>query len=181
MYEQFEIKPRTQDVFAQQACCLGFFDGTAQVHGRGGVFATQEDVAAVGFQGASTDQHAFDQQMGQLLHQHAVFPGVGLHFIGVTQQVTDVHGFVFGHQPPLHTRGETCTATTFEAGVFHGLDDIVLSHVGECLAGRRVAVFGLIFVKPHRLAVVTQTPGQRMGFCRARNAVGRPERSQGHG
>jgi len=179
--DQFEVKARTEDVLAQQACCLGFFDSTAQVHGSGGVFATQEDIAAVGFQCTGTDQHAFDQQMGQLLHQHAVFPGIGFHFIGVTQQVTDVDGFVFRHQPPLHARGEARAAATLEAPVFHGLDDIVLRHVSEGFASGCVTVLGLVLVEPNGLAVVTQTPGQGVGFCRTLDQVGRAERSQTHG
>ncbi len=178
--EQLEIEAATQDVLAQKACGLGFFHGTTQVLGGGGVLAPQEDVAAVGLECASTDQHAFDQQMGQLLHQHAVLPGVGLHFVRVAQQVADVHGFVFGHQAPLHTGGEARTAATLEAGILDGLHDVVLGQVGEGLAGRRVTVLGLVLVEPDRLAVVAQAPGQGMGFCGARNAVRRTERGQGH-
>ncbi|MNQ71566.1 hypothetical protein D3C85_862420 [compost metagenome] len=118
--------------------------------------------------------------MGQLLHQHAVFPGVRLHFIRVAQQVADVDGFVFGHQAPLHARGEACTAATFEAGVFHGLDDGVLIHVGEGFARSGVTVLGLVFVEPHGFAVIAQAPGQRVSLSRTLNAVGRTERCQGH-
>ncbi|MNX65594.1 hypothetical protein D3C86_966600 [compost metagenome] len=180
MDEQLEIETAAQDVLAQKARCLGFFHGTVQVLGGGGVFATQEDVATVGFQCAGTDQHAFDQQMGQLLHQHAVFPGVRLHFIRVAQQVADVDGFVFGHQAPLHASGEACTAAAFEAGVFHGLDDVVLGHVGEGLARSGVTVLGLVLVEPYGFAVVTQTPGQRVSLGRTLDEVGRTEGSQGH-
>jgi len=181
VHEQFEIKAGTQDVLAQQASSLGFFHGTVEVLGGGGVFATQEDIAAIGFQRAGTDQHAFDQQMGQLLHQHAVFPGVRLHFIRVAQQVADVDGLVLGHQAPLHARGEACTAAAFEAGVFHGLDDVVLGHVGKGFARSGVAVLGLVLVEPYRLGIVTQAPGERMGLRRTLDQVGGAERCKGHG
>ncbi len=180
MHEQLEVEAAAEDVLAQKACGLGFLDGTVQVLGRGGVLATQEDVAAVGLQRTGADQHAFDQQMGLLLHQHAVLPGVGFHFVRVAQQVADVHGFVFGHQAPLHAGGEACTTTPLEAGVLDGLDDIVLGHLRQCLAGSGIAVLGLVLGQPDRLAVVTQAPGQRVGFGRARDAVGRAEGSNGH-
>ncbi len=158
--EQLEIKTGAQDVLAQQAGGLGFFHGTVQVLGGGGVFAAQEDVATVGLQRTGADQHAFDQQMGQLLHQHAVLPGVGFHFIRVAQQVADVDGFVLGIRPHFTPVGEARTAATLETGVFHGLDDVVAGHVGEGLTRGGVAVLGLVLVQPHRFAVVTQTPGQ---------------------
>ncbi|MCY1177324.1 hypothetical protein D9M73_176280 [compost metagenome] len=180
MDEQLEIETAAQDVFTQQTSCLGFFHGTVEVLGGGGVLATQEDVATVGFQCAGTDQHAFDQQMGQLLHQHAVFPGVGLHFIRVAQQVADVHGFVFGHQAPLHASGEACAATAFEAGVLDALHDVVGGHLRQRLAGCGVAVLRFVLGQPDRLAVVAQAPGQRVAFGRARDAVGRAEGSNGH-
>ncbi|MNM97081.1 hypothetical protein D3C81_1095770 [compost metagenome] len=178
--KQLEVETATENVLAQQACCFGFLDRTVEVARCGGVLATQEDVAAVGFQRTGADQHAFDQQMGLLLHQHAVFPGVGLHFIRVAQQVADVHGFVFGHQAPLDARREARTAPALEAGVFYGLDDIVLGHLRQCLAGSGVAVLGLVLVKPDRLAVVTQAPGQRVGLGAAGNAVGWTKGGDGH-
>ena len=180
VHEQLEVEARTEDVLAQKACGLGFVNGAVEVLCRSGVFATQEDVAAVGFQRTGADQHALDQQMGLLLHQHAVFPGVGLHFIRVAQQVADVHGFIFGHQAPLHASGEARAATALEAGVLDTLHDVVGGHVGQRLARGGVAVLGLVLGKPDRLAVVTQAPGQRVGFGGTRNAVGRAEGSDGH-
>ncbi len=178
--EQLEIETRTENVLAQQAGRLGFFHGTVEVLGGGGVFAAQEDVATVGFQRTGTDQHAFDQQMGQLLHQHAVFPGVRLHFIRVAQQVADVDGFVLGHQAPLHASGEAGAAATLEASVFDGLDDRVLIHLGEGFACSGVTVLGLVLVEPHGFAVITQTPGQRVCLGRTLDAVGWTKRCQGH-
>jgi hypothetical protein len=104
-----------------------------------------------------------------------------LHFIRVAQQVADVDGFVFGHQAPLHASGEACTAAALEAGVLHGLDDIVLSHVGKRFARSRVTVLGLVLLEPYRLGIVTQAPGQRVSLGRPLDAVGRAEGSQGHG
>ncbi len=180
VHEQLEIETAAQDILAQQAGGLGFIDGAVEVLRCGGVFATQEDVAAVGLQGAGADQHALDQQMGLLLHQHAVLPGVRLHFVRVAQQVADVHGFVFGHQAPLHASGEACTATALEARVLDRLYDIVLRHLRQGLAGCGIAVFRFVLGQPYWLAIVTQAPGQRVGFGRARDAVGRAEGSNGH-
>ncbi len=180
VHEQLEIETAAQDVLAQQAGSLGFVDGTVEVFRRRGVLATQEDVATIGLQRAGADQHAFDQQMGLLLHQHAVLPGVGLHFIRVAQQVADVHGFIFGHQAPLHARGEAGTAAALEAGILDALHDVVARHLGQGLASGDIAVLGLVLGQPDRLAIVAQAPGQRVGFGRARNAVGRAEGSHGH-
>src|SRR5471032_721231 len=140
VHEQLEVKAGAQNVLAQQTRSLGFGHGTVQMFRCGGVFATQEDVATIGFECASTDQHAFHQQVRQLFHQHPVFPGVGLHLIGVTQQVTDVHGFVFGHQAPLNASGEACTAAALETGVLDRLDDVVRRLLGKGLAHSCVAV-----------------------------------------
>ncbi len=162
--KQFEVKPGAKDVFPQQACFSGFGNRTTQMLGRFDIFAAQEDVAAVRFQRKRGDQHAFHQQVRQLLHQQTVFIGARLHFIGVTQQVTDVHGFVFRHQAPLQTRGEARAAAPFQASVFYRRDNLIRRHPGQGFTCPFVTVFAAIFVQPYRLLVVAQTPGERMRF-----------------
>ncbi len=178
MHEQFEIEAAAEDVLAQQAGGLGLIDGAIEVGGRVDVFAAQEDVAAIGLERAGADDHAFHQQVRQLLHQQAVLPGVGLHLVRVAQQVADVQRFVGGHQAPLHARGEAGAATALEAGFLHRLHDVRLGHFGQRFAQRGVAVLLAIFVEPDRLAVVAQAPGQRMGFFATGDAVGRAEGCQ---
>ena len=162
MHEQFKVKAGTQDVFTQQARFGGFGNRATQVFRRFNVLTAQEDVATVRFQRKRGDQHAFHQQVRQLFHQQAVFVGARLHFIGVTQQVTDVHGFVFRHQAPLQTGGEARTAAPFQAGVFHRINDVVRRHAAKGFTRAGIAVFALVFVEPYRLFVIAQTPGQRM-------------------
>ncbi|MNC22044.1 hypothetical protein D3C75_700330 [compost metagenome] len=164
VHEQFEVKTGAQNVFTKQARLGGFGNRAAQVLCRFDVLAAQEDVTAVGFQREGGDQHAFHQQVRQLLHQQAVFVGARLHFIGVTQQVTDVHGFVFWHQAPLQSGGKACTAAPFQASVFHSVDDLIRRHAAQRFTCAGIAVFALIFIKPYRLFVIAQTPGQRMRF-----------------
>ncbi|SST07631.1 Uncharacterised protein [Acinetobacter baumannii] len=180
MDEQLEIEAAAEDVLAEQAGGLGFVDGAVEVARRVDVFAAQEDVAAVGLQRARGNQHAFHQQVRQLLHEHAVLPGVRLHLVRVAQQVADVQRLVLRHQAPLHAGGEARAAAALEAGVLDGLDDVVLGHLGQRLARRGIAVLALVFLEPDGLGVFAQAPGQRMGFRRTRHAVGRTNGGKGH-
>ncbi len=177
--EQLEIKARAQDVVAKQPRRLGFLDGTTQMDGGIHILAAQEDVAAVGLERPGRDDHPLDEQMGQLLHQQPVFPGVGFHLVGVAEQVTDVHALVLGHQAPLHPGGKARAAAPLEAGILDGADDFIRAHLAEGLAGGLIALFGLVFVQPHRLAVVAQAPGERVGLGSARGAVGSAEGGEG--
>ena len=176
--EQLEIKTGAQNVLAQQTGGLGLFHRTAQVDGSIHILAAQEDIAAIGFERPGRDDHPLDQQVGQLLHQQAIFPGVGLHLVGVAEQVTDVHALVFGHQPPLHTSGEARAATPLETGILDGTDNLVRAHLAERLAGGFIALFGLILLQPHRLAVIPQPPGERVGLGGAGRAVGGAKRGE---
>ena len=159
MHKQFEVKTGAKDIFTQQARFGRFGNGPAQMLRRFDIFAAQEDIAAPGFQRERGDQHAFHQQVRQLFHQQAVFIGARLHFIGVTQQVTDVHGLVFRHQAPLQTGGKARAAAPLQAGVFYRSDDFIRRHAGERFTRPGVAVFTLVFIQPYRLFVVAQTPG----------------------
>ena len=125
VHKQFEIETGAHDVFAKQTGFGRFGNRAAQMHSRFDIFTAQEDVTTVRFQRKRGDQHAFHQQVRQLFHQQAVFIGAGFHFIGVTQQVTDVHGFVFRHQAPLQTGGKACAAAPFQASVFYLVDDFI--------------------------------------------------------
>lgn len=173
--EQLEVKARAQDVLAKEPRGLGLFHGAAQVDGGIHVLAAQEDVAAIGLESPGTDDHPLDQQVGQLLHQHAVFVGIGFHLVGVAEQVTDVHALVFGHQAPLHAGGETGAAASLEAGILDGADDVIRAHLAKGLAGGLIALFCLILLEPDRLAVVPQAPGERVGLGGAGDAVGGAE------
>lgn len=134
------------------------------MYSRFDIFAAQEDVTTIRFQRERGDQHAFHQQVRQLFHQQTVFIGARFHFIGVTQQVTDVHGFIFRHQAPLQTGGKARAAAPFQTGVFYLADDFIRRQAGQRLTRAFVAVFATIFIQPDRLFVIAQTPGQRMGF-----------------
>ncbi|MNE26567.1 hypothetical protein D3C80_1199380 [compost metagenome] len=169
MNNQLEVETAAHDVLAQIPGFGSFGNRTAQMHRRFDVLTAQEDIAAVSLQRESRDQHAFHQQVRHLFHQQAVFIGARLHFIGVTQQVTDVHGFVFRHQAPLQTGGETCAAAAFQPGVFHQVDDLVRSQAFNGLFGARIAVFAAVFIQPDRLFVIAQPPGQRVHFGSAYN------------
>ncbi len=65
----------------------GFFNGLTQTLCSFDIFATQEDITTIGFQCISTNQHAFDQLMGQLFHQQTIFVSTRLHFVGITKIV----------------------------------------------------------------------------------------------
>ena len=169
MDEQLEVKTGAEYVFAEQARFGRFGNRPAQMLSRFNIFSAQEDVAAVSFQRKSGDQHTLHQQVRQLLHQQAVFIGTRLHFIGVTQQITDVHGFVFRHQAPLQTGGKARAAAPFQASVFYRRDDFIRRHPGEGFTRPGVAIFALVFIQPDRLLVVAQPPGQRMGFGSTNN------------
>ncbi|CNU88670.1 Uncharacterised protein [Salmonella enterica subsp. enterica serovar Bovismorbificans] len=164
MDKQFKVEPGAHDIFAKQPGLGCFSNRTAQMYSRFDIFAAQEDVTTIRFQRERRDQHAFHQQVRQLFHQQTVFIGARFHFIGVTQQVTDVHGFIFRHQAPLQTGGKARAAAPFQTGVFYLADDFIRRQAGQRLTRAFVAVFATIFIQPDRLFVIAQTPGQRMGF-----------------
>ena len=123
--KQFEVETGAHNVFAKQTGFGRFGDSATQMHGCFDIFTAQEDVTTVRFQRKRGNQHAFHQQVRQLFHQQTVFIGARLHFIGVTQQVTDVHGFVFRHQAPLQTGGKARASAPFQASVFYLINDFV--------------------------------------------------------
>ena len=123
--KQFKVETGAHNVFAKQTGFGRFGDCATQMHGCFDIFTAQEDITTVRFQRKRGNQHAFHQQVRQLFHQQTVFIGARLHFIGVTQQVTDVHGFVFRHQAPLQTGGKARAAAPFQASVFYLINDFI--------------------------------------------------------
>ncbi len=164
VHDQFEVKAGAENILAEETRFGRFCNGATQVDRRLDIFAAQEDIAAISLQGEGADQHALHQLVRHLLHQEAVFIGARLHLIGVAQQVTDVHGFIFRHQAPLQTRGEACAAAPFQAGIFHCRDNFVRRHAVQRFFRAGIAIFAAVFFEPDRLLVIAHAPGQRVRF-----------------
>jgi hypothetical protein len=72
----------------------------------------------------------------------AVLAGARLPLVGIYDEITRSWIFFparFIHKTPFETRRETCTATTTESGVLHGLDDPRISFEKDVLCAMPVA------------------------------------------
>jgi hypothetical protein len=136
--DDVEVDAGAEDVFAEEASGVGighgFFDDLEEV----AVLAAQIDEAELRADGQASDHGAFDDGVRIFEEDDVVFAGAGFGLIAVDQ---DVLGFLgdFGHEGPLHTGGEACTATATEAGYLHRVDD-PLGTLRDCLLDGLVAI-----------------------------------------
>ena len=73
MHNHFQVIAAAQNIFADQTCCIRFFDGPFNLASGQGQFATDIDEGNRNTAGVAGDDNALDQLMRILLHQHAIF------------------------------------------------------------------------------------------------------------
>ena len=104
--DQIEIESAAENIFAEIARGVGFFDGRVHDVQHVAIFAANVDVALMRADRAPGDDDAFDQLMRIHFHQRTVLAGAGLALIGVAENVFRLRRFL-GHEAPLHARWES--------------------------------------------------------------------------
>ncbi len=79
------------------------------------IFRAYIDVAVAGADAEPGNGHAFDQQEGVALHEHAVGEGAGVTLVGVADDVL-LRRLGAAHRAPFDPGGESRAATTAQAG-----------------------------------------------------------------
>ena len=122
---KIEIIARPTGVFAQQTRIIAFVNGSLQRLTLADVFAANVDVAIIGPHRERGDQRAFDQRVGIVAHNLAVFAGARFRFVGIDHQIRRPTVGCLGHERPLQPRREPCPTAPAQAGCFHNLDDLI--------------------------------------------------------
>src|SRR5258708_20362076 len=104
MHNQIQVKAGAQDVLANIARSIRFFDGAFKLSPRQGQFTTHINKGYRNTASITGDDHTFDQFVRVLLHDHAVFECARLAFISITAEVARL--VVLGEKAPLHAGGE---------------------------------------------------------------------------
>jgi hypothetical protein len=122
----------------------------------------------VGIDGESRDQTAFDERMRIVFHQHAVFAGAGLAFVGIDDDVLGL-GRSARDETPLHAGGEAGAAAAAQVGSFDLVDDLGRGHLrsfekGLVAVGRKIGVDG-------GGVLHTEASGEDAGFERAGRVI----------
>ena len=84
---------------------------------------------------------AFQQQMRAMFHQHAVFEGTWLAFVGIADDIF-LSARLRPREIPLQAGGEGCAAASDKTGCFNFGDHIFRCHLGQRLAQRGVIAVG---------------------------------------
>ena len=119
-----EIKAGIEDIFAKQAILSRLVDGNLETVNRDGVLCTDVDVALRCADGVTGDSHGFDDAVRVAFQNGTVHECARVALVGVTTYIFLI-GIVCRCEFPLKTGGEACTATTAEAGIEHGLNDLL--------------------------------------------------------
>ena len=102
-------------------------------------FAAQINVDCFGLYGVGADQRAFDQLIGVLFHNFAVFESAGLAFIGIDRDVFD--RFMLGDEAPFYAGGEAGAPAPAQAGSLDHINDFGRRHGQRLLQAGEAVVF----------------------------------------
>ncbi len=87
MYHNLQLLAAAKDVLPRIALGFGLFNGLNQTCIGKIVLAADVDEGRFGLNGMGTEDDAFDQLMGVVLHDDAVFEGAGLRLVRVDHQI----------------------------------------------------------------------------------------------
>ncbi len=135
-----------QDIGSQEARFPGLVDGQGQALHRQGIFMAHVDVALVGADGVSPDDHAFQDGVGVALHDGPVHEGPGVAFVPVADQVFDVPGHLPA-EAPFAPGGKTAAAPAPEARALHRVDDGLGAHAAKDLLEGLIAARRQVIVQ----------------------------------
>ena len=107
---------------------------------RSGILAADENNSFVRAHCVSGQSDALEQQMRPMLHEHAIFEGARLAFVGVADDILDLAWRAAGELPFQPSGEGGATAPDQTRGFYLG-DHLVRRHVTDCAAqGSVVAV-----------------------------------------
>ena len=144
MNHQTQLFAGAKDVFAQVALGLCFSNGFNQASITEIVFATDVDEGAFRLNGVRAHDDPFDQLVGIIFHDDAIFKSAGFRLVGVNHEVAGID--TCRDKAPLHAGGETCAAATADAAVFDLRNYLGRGHLGEDTPRRFVAAVGFVGV-----------------------------------
>ena len=148
-----EVETAAEDVVPQQAQLLGLLDGDGEpVHGHG-VLGADIDVALGRAGGHARDDHALDDLVRVALHAGAVHECAGVALVAVADDVLDGLFRMCRDLRPLAPGREARAAAAAQAGIAHGLDDLVRLHLEQGLGQRAVAADGQVLLDGFRVDV----------------------------
>src|SRR3954471_24342241 len=129
-----ELLARAEDVVAEKALGIGIINRLLHDSEQIAILAADVDVSLLRADGESGDDHAFDNRVGVLLEDQAVFAGARLGFVAIHQNVFRFGGF-FRNEAPLHSGREAGAAASAKVGSLHLVDDRVGRHLQGFLHG----------------------------------------------
>src|SRR5215469_4550319 len=140
MREQVKIEPASQNIFAEIPLRVGFRDGRVDNVDYIAIFATNVDEAAFSANGASSDDHPFDQLVRIHFHQRPVFAGARFAFIAIGDDVLWFSARLFGDEAPFHVGREAGAAASAQIRFFYFVDNLCRRHLLQRFFQRLIAV-----------------------------------------
>ena len=114
---------RADDAGAEQPLAPRRRDRRAHRGDGMGIFGTDVDVALGRADGDAGDRHAFDEDEGIALHDHAVGEGAAVALVGIADDVFLRSPAALRDRPPLDAGRKAGAAAAAQAGLHHLLDD----------------------------------------------------------
>ena len=136
-----EGEAAAEDMLAQQAQLLGFFDGGLETRHGQRILGADIDIALVTPGGASGDHHALEHGVGVALHDGAVHECAGVALVAVADDVF-LLCLLAARAVPLAPGGEAAAAAPAQTGGDDLLTDLLIRHLEERALKARVAALG---------------------------------------
>ena len=121
--DHLELFACAEDVIAQEAPGLRLGDGAVEPLRREVVLAAHVDERPLRLDGVARQDDPLDQLVRVVLHDHPVFEGARLRFVGVDDQVARV--LARGEEAPLLAGREARAAAAAHVGGLHLVDDLL--------------------------------------------------------
>mmetsp|Transcript_10680 Transcript_10680/g.18814 ORF Transcript_10680/g.18814 Transcript_10680/m.18814 type:complete len:468 (-) Transcript_10680:308-1711(-) len=133
MQKDIKVVSATAGVLSDQSCVVCLMDGFVQDDGLVEVFSTNVNVRRPCPHGVSGEQTAFHEFVWVLAHDFSVLTGSRFAFIGIDDEKGRTAVGFLGHEGPLETGGESCSATSAQSAVLDFLDDPIGAHPHDFL------------------------------------------------
>ena len=170
-------------ILAQKARVITFVNRGLQRLTLTDIFAADVDVAGIGPHRERRDQRAFDQRVGIMAHDLAVFAGARFGFVGVDHEIRRPPIRLLGHERPFQTGRKARPATTAQARCLDDLNDLVAAQLDEIARavpmpalfgpGQRAVMHPVKVGKDAVLILEHDAPLPNPGAC-ARSDMSRP-------
>ena len=134
-----EVVIGTENLFAEETVLASLLNGELETVNGERIFRADVDVALVGSDGVTGDDHRFENGVGVAFESGAVHVRAGVALVCVTDHVLLALGLSCG-KLPLHTGGEACAAAATETGLKNFLNNLLRRHLEENLLDSLVAV-----------------------------------------